>query len=563
MNARVVVIIILACIGIVLYISLPGGEKENSRMPIVFNRQVTLVSPPPGILRKGTGETVERLLDRLTWGTTESINLTIDSLAANGDPAIVAAAAERIDRLRMVKPAAVKVYIDLLAEIGAPEALPVFLDCMGDASMMVSRAAVRALSGFTDPQTTTAIVEQARNAEGSRLSTFLTILGTRTDPSIQELYADLIAERRDLPVVLVAIEGLGNYDNADSRRILQQCLEDGNLDVRTTALKALLRLRDPTAIERLKEMLGHEGRIRRFNGVQLLAETDWLPPLETLLELASDPVSDIRLRLTATLLTHLEHVEGEERQKTTAALQALMRDHQPEVRIKVIEGLYGAGETSVALPYLNKLQRAVGFELAEAVEITTAVLHCPQAQERLEERFVEDSGLTGDDRLAILTGLASLSDPRSIDLFFRVIGGEWKAHETMAGDFPLSAHAAFKVHALGEGVWRRWEEYLREERDPNAVYFYINGIRNLGDVRAAGTLLELAAEPDWPRVLREEALRSFAFLDNLSSNDEASSGGRLRRSQREQAGEMLLEFHRRSEDRELADLAILVFWNYY
>ena len=542
---RIILFVVLACVAILLYILLPGGEKEKTIQPLVFNRTVKLVSPPAQIVRKGLGDREGRLLDRLRWGTSESINRTIDLLKEHPSPRVIAEAVKRVDKYRGNRPAMAKVYIDLLAEIKAPESLPTLLSCAADPSEMVRRAAIRGLSGFMDPRSTKGLVEQARGSEGRIRMLCLEGLTGRKGPEVFELYRDLIAENKDLRVTINAVEGLGNFDTPESRKLLEKCREDSRLDVRTAALKALVKLNAPQGIAALEKMFTSPGPIRRINGIKLLADARWLPSLLELKRLAADSVAEVRIYLTITLIAHLRRDKGEMRQRALFGLQLLMNDQRPDVRIKALEGLYKAGETRVALPYLRKLERARGSELGEAVELTASLLHCPQSVPLLISRFENDGSLAPDDRMTVLSGLADMKAAAALDLFFRVIDGAWNGRNVFVGEFSLARHAAFRVHALGKGVFEEWEDFLKREGDDRAAYLYINGVRNLGDPRSAKSLAVLAMDDKRPAWIRREAVKSFAFLKG------------------EEAGRLLLKIQRESRDEEIRRLALDVFWNYF
>jgi hypothetical protein len=245
------------------------------------------------------------------------------------------------------------------------------------------------------------------------------------------------------------------------------------------------------------------------------------------------------------MLIHLEQDTGDILQRARTTLHLLLDDPRPDIRLKVLEGLFKAGDESVALPFLQKIPRAKGAELAEAVEIVSRLIRHPRAADLLVERFENDGGLSGNERLSILSGLAELEAPEAVDIYFRVIDGEWNSRSIEIGEFTLDRHAAFKVHALGEGVFEKWLEFLEDDDGNEEAYLFVNGTRNLGDPRAAGLLLDLAGDARRPRWIREEAVKSFALLEDIT------------------LGSRLLEFREKCPDRDLADLAYTIFWNYF
>lgn len=551
MKKIIVTVLVLAFLVSLLYIFLPGEAEENFEQPILFSRPVKLIDPPAEYLEKGVADRRARCLDRIIWGTTESVRRSIELLVEMDQDATLFEAVNRINRFRRDRPSLAKKYIDLLAETRSPKALPALLDCATDPAEIISKAAIRSLSGFDDPESTKILVEQAR--EGSdRLRLFcLESLAEKKEPSVFDLFLDLAGDHENLSVRCMALEGLGNFENDESRQFLLECLEDPNLDIRTLALKSLLRLGVREANAELEKMLCHDGPVRLTNGVKFMEIAQWLPPLDVLQSLASHQADTVRIYLTMSLIAHLERDEGEQLQRARSVLQYLLNDPRPDVRLKALEGLYKAGDKSVAIPYLRKLPSAVGAELSEAVEILTTVVESPDAPLLVMQRFVDDPALRPSDRLALLSGLATAAASEAIELFFEVIGGGWKARTSFVGEFTLDRHAAFQVHSLGPNVLARWEKYLEEERNDIAAYLVVNGVRNLGDPRGADILVALAGDRKRPEWIRQEAIKSFALLE---VNDAKSA---------DSVGETLLEFHRECPDRTIAVLAYNVFWNYF
>ncbi len=546
-----VIVLVLTTLVALLYIFLPGEEEENFEQPILFGRPVKLIDAPAEYLGKGVGDRRGRCLDRIIWGTTESARRSIELLVEMDQDATLFETINRINRFRRERPSLAKKYVDLLAETKSLKALATLLDCATDPAEIISRAAIRSLSGFDDPESTRILVEQAR--EGSeRLRLFcLESLAEKKSPAVFALFRDLAGVGEDLHVRRMAVEGLGNFDTDESRQFLLGCLQDSNLDVRTLALKSLLRLGVYEANAELEKMLTHEGPVRLTNGVKFLEIARWLPPIDILQNLASHRADTVRIYLTISLIAHLERDEGEQLQRARTVLQFLLNDPRPDVRLKALEGLYNAGDVGVAVPYLRKLPSTVGAELSEAVEILTAVVRSPEAPALVMRRFVDDSSLTPSDRMALLSGLATAAAPEAIDLFFEVIGGGWKARTTLVGEFSLDRLAAFQVHALGPEVLARWEKYLESESSDLAAYLVVNGLRNLGDPRGAECLLALAGDRERPDWIREEAIKSFAHIEvNGTKGADA-------------VGKKLLKFHRECPDRIIAALAYKVFWNYF
>ncbi len=542
---RVATFLILIALGIFLFFSLPEKKEDKSVRQSYFNRTVTMIEPPPAIKAKGIGSRTERFLDRVIWGTNMSVNRSIEYLAGLRDPTIIREAIDRINRYRRNRPSLAKDYIDLLAEMDTPLGVPVFLDCAEDPVEMIQTAAIKALSGCLSEESTSLMIRTVRSG-GERLRLLcMENLKTRKAQEIYDLYRDLIVSEKDLRIQMIAIEGLMNYDSPECRGILHECLEDERLEIRTAAIKSLSALDDPAVEDILTEMMAHEGPIRRINAAKILGTVKTLPPFKVLENLARDKVLKVRSYLVNSLLAHLQDKDSANFQTACSVLRLLLHDLSPSVRLEALEGLYKAGEEQVALPYMQKLKGATGEEFAEAVEVVTGMLNCRQAIDILVERFLSDPGLSGDDRLAVLSGLASLDPPRGIELFFRVIRGEWDSQKTVLGNFSLDRMAAFRVHAFGKKAIPEWDKFLAENNSDIAAYLYVNGLRNLGDPDCSGRLLALAGDEERPLWIREEAVKSFCFLRDVS------------------VGKELLEFHRECADKKISRLALTVYWNFF
>ena len=522
-----------------------NGKGRNSRPPMLFNRSVQVNSPPLSIKSKGLGNRVDRLLDRLIWGTHRAGRWAIDDLVETVDLPIIEDVVRRININRRDRSTIAKKYIDLLAELKDPRGLPTLIDCAGDPNRMIRIAALKGLSSHLSEESTEMIVEQAELGDEQVRTICLDILATRQSPEIESLYHGLIDEGESIRISKFAVEGLGGYDTPESRELLHRLLDDPRLDISFSALKGLASLGDPKADKRLEELLRHKGPVRRTNAAMILSHAKWLPSLDLVNELAQDASTHVRVYLTNSLIRHLQGDDPEKRERADAALRILLENGQAEVRWKALEALHKAGDKSVAFPMLRKLSSAKGAELGEAVESTTSILMCSEAEEILVRRFRKDQNLTPPERVTILNGLSSLKSAGALDLFFEVIRGGWKSRTAQVGDMTVAQHAAFRVHHLEGDVLARWRAFLEEDAGTTAGYFFVNGVRSLEDPDAAVDLARIAKERRHPVWLRMEAVKSFAFRLNPD------------------AGKLLLDLHGSCGDRAIADLALDVYWNYF
>jgi len=77
----VVIIILISVVGLIIYFTLPGGNSyELTPESRFFSRSSKIISPPEYASSIDPERKITRFLDRLKWGTNQSVNWTIEAL---------------------------------------------------------------------------------------------------------------------------------------------------------------------------------------------------------------------------------------------------------------------------------------------------------------------------------------------------------------------------------------------------------------------------------------------------------------------------------------------------
>lgn len=532
-------------LALVIYFTFPGRENGSKSLETdYFCRSVRLISPPHYAVQKGPELKYERWLDRIKWGTNESVNWTIDCLVSESSRPFLAEVERRINLFRAREPSRAKRYIDLMAELDEPAAIPTFVKCANDASQMVRHAAFKALSRFDDERALDCLIEHTGSQDWNTKSLCLGLLAERSDSKVMKFFEDAI-KNRDPEILSFAMRALADHGGEEYIGLIRPYVHSEDFATRTIAIQSLLKLNDPEANEWLYANLRHSGPVIRTNGVKSLVYAKTVPPMELMERLAQDEDDVIRMLFASVLTQMLDNFQGEELKRIENAFHIMSKDQRPEIRLKALEGLYESGNEDVADPYLRRLRKAYGGELEEALYFLTRSLHVQQAGPLIAERFKTDSRLSAEDRLILLEGLSELAYPEGIGIFFEVILGGWNAKESFKPPLTLDRRAAFLVHHFEGDILSHWFDALERDDSDDMVYLFLNGARNLEDGRAADRLLELASQTHRPFWLRREAVRSLAFLKD------------------KELGEKLLIYSAREKNSELSKLAYQVFWNYF
>ncbi|MFH2001823.1 MAG: HEAT repeat domain-containing protein, partial [Planctomycetota bacterium] len=373
----------------------------------------------------------------------------------------------------------------------------------------------------------------------------LDLLATKDHPQICAFFKEALQKRIEV-VIPFALRSRSVKEHPEVVENLIPFLDHEDFIIRSVALQTLLSLDASVAFKRLLEDLADKRPVIKRTAIGCLGYIQRIPPQELLESLAVDPDPEVRAQIAGQLVAFTERLHGSDLDPMQSALHILEKDSRPEIRLKAIEGLYCSGQKELAIPYLRKLEGALGVELREAISFISHITEFrDRAGQLLIRRFREDPELQGSDRLAIVSGLTDMKAAEAVGLFFEIILGGWNARTLMIDPFTLDLHTALKVHNLDKDVLPEWLRALDQDRSNQMAYLFINGVRNLENPLSTDPLLELASDPGRPMWIRREAVLSFAFFKTNAT------------------GERLLAFSKLESDPELSALAFKVFWNFY
>ena len=533
--------------GTVIYFTLPEDRPLLPRDQKLFfarSEKEKILIPPYYALRQDPQRRIARYLDRIKWGTNSMVRRTIDQLVADEDREFIGDLIQRIHFLRTKEPARAKRYIDLLAELEEPQTLSELITLCDDPSQMVRHAALRGVSRFESLDATECLLQHATGTIPETRRLALNLLSNRLDELTQSFFENVLANRES-EAIPYALHAISKSKQASMISRIRPLLDDEDFGLRSSAMQVLLGLEDDEAFNRLLEKFDHPGPVVRKLAVDSLYFAGKLPDSVLLNRVARDEDGEVRIHLAAVLDKLSDTMSAEDVSKAREILDFMSRDPRAEIRLKAIEGLYRLGETDRIAPYMGRLRTATGGELREAVAITAHTLKIEEASPILAKRFSEDEELGLNDRMVLIEGMAELKSAEALPLLFRAIRGEWGGAIEEEGLFPLDLRTALIVHNLKGDVIGAWKKALEEDDSDRMAYLFINGASYLEDAGAVEPLLAIAADPDRPRRLREEALKAFAFLDE----------GHI--------GKRLLIYSETETDPDLSRLASHLFWGFY
>jgi len=159
-RGAIIALVFILAIGLAGYFIFYDEERSFKVADRDFYcREVKTIRPPSYTLKKGPQNRIARFLDRLVWGTNESVNWTIECLKEEKKKSFVLV---DITRIRMAKSSnfpRAKRYIDLLAELDDPNTLPFLIECTNDTSKMVRHAALKGVSRFEEEKAAVCILQ--------------------------------------------------------------------------------------------------------------------------------------------------------------------------------------------------------------------------------------------------------------------------------------------------------------------------------------------------------------------------------------------------------------------
>lgn len=196
-----------------------------------------------------------------------------------------------------------------------------------------------------------------------------------------------------------------------------------------------------------------------------------------------------------------------------AALLEVIKDRNPQVRRVAIKGLGDFSDASLADTFINIINTDQSyFAVAEAAR-ALGLTDSPKAYEALLAA-TKMASWQGTTRAAAVAGLASLRDPRSMDIALQ--------YAAPGNSSELRSQAITLLGAIGKDNPKAFDVLiatLKEESASMQLKFNVlNAIVTLGDARAIPVLEEVAKEPGLPPFAVSFITNSIQQLKNPVKN---------------------------------------------
>jgi aminopeptidase N len=196
-----------------------------------------------------------------------------------------------------------------------------------------------------------------------------------------------------------------------------------------------------------------------------------------------------------------------------AALLEVLKDQNPQVRRVAIKGLGDFSDASLADTFIKIIQTDQSdFAVADAAR-ALGLTDSPKAYEPLLAA-TKMTSWQGTVRAAAIAGLASLRDPRSMDLALQ--------YAAPGNSFELRSQAVTLLGAIGQANPKAFDllvATLKEKAASMQLKFSaLNAIVSLGDARAIPVLEEIAKEPGLPPFAVSFITNSIQQLKNPVKN---------------------------------------------
>ena len=286
-----------------------------------------------------------------------------------------------------------RVAVERLLELPSSGAIPCLVECLGDTSWRVRKAAVeRIVARAESEEVAGALIEALSDGEnpGRRNSAIEALIecGSRVFAPLIEALAS-----PDVDVRKLLVDALAGIGDAAARLPMIEMLGDSDANVRAAAADALGELAGDDSVAALRAVVSRAGedRLVRYSALHSLARLEVAIPVCELGDLLDDPV------LGTAGLALLGYADDEE--SITCLLKGLSssaracREAGMEALLRVLARLDGQAESA----FLERLREVAG---PSDLLISSAI-------ERLE-----DADLSS--RLVLVQFLGLLADPRAV-----------------------------------------------------------------------------------------------------------------------------------------------------
>ncbi len=273
----------------------PQAESATENRPFAFLRNVDLPVPPEPVLRRGPIEDrVERLVDRTLWAPLDLRNRALNELARLKKPHEIQQFVALADQEWRRDPLRGYVFLPTLAQVHDPRGAQIVEEAATHSSNMIRVEAARAL-GTVDDADAVARLETllSDHYEGVRTGAIRSLIDMKT-PSALDVLERYAQGDPDERIKHVLYRIGADTENPDGIPVLRKYLDSPGT-ARIVALQMLAKFGDPSALDILYEMVEHGDANARHTG------------LIDLLEAPHDLIDPKRV------LDRLEDVSGENR----------------------------------------------------------------------------------------------------------------------------------------------------------------------------------------------------------------------------------------------------------
>lgn len=286
----------------------PGGPSvvtSAEPSPFEFLRKPVRFAIPEPVMRVGPiDDTVDRLVDRVAWEPPDGKNRALDRLAGLTDPTDVARFVELAETAWRTDPLRGYWYLPALARVSHPRARELVLEAATHSSNMVRDNAARALGLLDDAAAVERLEVMLEDPyEAVRTGAIRELITMRAPEALDVLMR--YAERDPDERIKHVLFRLGeDTENPEAIPILQKYMgRSGPTGV--VALRMLAKFGDPSAIDTLYKRIEHGTDGDAYEAMQLLLEAPReLVEFERCVEKLEHPHGEMR-RIVAELALRL------------------------------------------------------------------------------------------------------------------------------------------------------------------------------------------------------------------------------------------------------------------
>lgn len=245
---------------------------SGSPRPFEFLRPATRLAIPEPVMRAGAiDDPVERLVDHVRWEPPDGKNRALDRLGSLTDPADVARFVEFAEREWRADPLRGYWYLPALARVEHPKAREIVLEAATHSSNMIRDNAARALGILDDAEAVARLEQMLEDPyEAVRTGAIRELITMRAPEALDVLMR--YAERDPEERIKHVLFRLGeDTENPDAIPILQRYMgRSGSAGI--VALRMLAKFGDPSALDTLYKRIQHGSDGEAYEALQYLLE---------------------------------------------------------------------------------------------------------------------------------------------------------------------------------------------------------------------------------------------------------------------------------------------------